>query len=199
MKDVARMGGVLSVLCGLSGFALSYLKMVTASGIDEQVLTYVQGPALEGVFPDADNEPIADRRVFGLPDGGKTTVFPVMRGGELAAVALEAAGKGYGGPIGVMVGFNIADDSLAGIGVTTLKETPGLGMRIAEPGFTAQFPAQKLPVGLKDSGGAVDAVSGATISSQGAVEAVNRAAGHYAALKAEILAAWGKVASGGKQ
>ncbi|RRD70395.1 MULTISPECIES: RnfABCDGE type electron transport complex subunit G [unclassified Desulfovibrio] len=199
MKDVARMVVVLSVLCGLSGFALSYLKMVTASGIDEQVLTYVQGPALEGVFPDADNEPIADRRVFGLPDGGKTTVFPVMRGGELAAVALEAAGKGYGGPIGVMVGFNIADDSLAGIGVTTLKETPGLGMRIAEPGFTAQFPAQKLPVGLKDSGGAVDAVSGATISSQGAVEAVNRAAGHYAALKAEILAAWGKAASGGKQ
>lgn len=199
MKDVARMVVVLSVLCGLSGFALSYLKMVTASGIDEQVLTYVQGPALEGVFPAADNEPIADRRVFGLPDGGKTTVFPIVREGALAAVALEATGKGYGGPIGVMVGFNIADDSLAGIGVTTLKETPGLGMRIAEPGFTAQFPGQKLPVGLKDSGGTVDAVSGATISSQGAVEAVNRAAGHYAALKAEILAAWGKGVSGGKQ
>jgi electron transport complex protein RnfG len=165
--------------------------MITAPRIEEQVLTYVQGPALHSVFAVAENAPIAGRRKFALPDGRQTTVFPVMRGGKLAGVALEESGKGYGGPIGVLVGFNVADDTLAGIGITTLKETPGLGMRVVEPGFTAQFAGFTTPVGLKANGGKVDAVSGATISSTGAVEAVNRAARTYAALKPEILRAWG--------
>jgi electron transport complex protein RnfG len=91
-----------------------------------------------------------------------------------------------------MVGFNVANDTLAGIGITTLKETPGLGMRITEPAFTGQFAAGRTPVALKSQNGAVDAVSGATISSNGAVEAVNRAAERYAALKADILGVWGK-------
>jgi len=192
MMNILRMVAVLSLLCGLSGFALSYLKMVTASRIEEQVLTYVQGPALNRVFTHADNSPIADRRKFALPDGGLMTVFPVMRGGKLAGVALEESGKGFGGPIGVMVGFNVADDTLAGIGITTLKETPGLGMRVVLPSFTSQFSGFKTPVALKANGGDVDAVSGATISSTGAVEAVNRAAKAYAALKTELLGAWGK-------
>ena len=55
MADILRMIVVLSALCGLSGFALSYLKMVTAPVIEEQVLTYVQGPAIAGVFTDLDN------------------------------------------------------------------------------------------------------------------------------------------------
>ena len=59
MADILRMIVVLSALCGLSGFALSYLKMVTAPVIEEQVLTYVQGPAIAGVFTDIDNQPRA--------------------------------------------------------------------------------------------------------------------------------------------
>lgn len=69
MGDILRMIVVLSALCGLSGFALSYLKMVTAPGIEEQVLTYVQGPAIHRVFTGLDNNPIADRKAFSLPDG----------------------------------------------------------------------------------------------------------------------------------
>ena len=192
MGDILRMIVVLSALCGLSGFALSYLKMVTAPGIEEQVLTYVQGPAIHRVFTGLDNNPIADRKAFSLPDGREVRVFPARRGGLLVGVAIEDKGKGYGGEVGVMVGFNVADDTLAGIGTTELKETPGLGVRIAEPGFTGQFVGKPLPVALKAQGGGIDAVSGATISSAGAVTAVNNAAAVYKALKAEILTTWGK-------
>ena len=163
MADILRMIVVLSALCGLSGFALSYLKMVTAPVIEEQVLTYVQGPAIAGVFTDIDNQPIADRKAFET-EKGRVLVFPAMRDGKLVGVALEAKGKGYGGDVGVMVGFNVANDTLAGIGTTTLKETPGLGMRIAEPGFTGQFRGIAAPVGLKSQGGSIDGISGATIS-----------------------------------
>ena len=186
MADILRMIVVLSALCGLSGFALSYLKMVTAPVIEEQVLTYVQGPAIAGVFTDIDNQPIADRKAFET-EKGRVLVFPAMRDGKLVGVALEAKGKGYGGDVGVMVGFNVANDTLAGIGTTTLKETPGLGMRIAEPGFTGQFRGIAAPVGLKSQGGSIDGISGATISSSGAVTAVNLAAEAYKALKPEIL------------
>lgn len=191
MRDMFRMIVVLSVLCGLSGFALSYLKMITAPRIEEQVLANVQGPAIKHVFPYAENDPIGERKRFEA-DGRAFMIFPVRSGGALVGVALEHSSKGYGGDVNIMVGFNLKDDTLAGIGATTLKETPGLGMRIAEPAFTGQFSGQKTPVQLSAGGGVIDGVSGATISSAGAVGAVNNAAAVYARLKKDILAAWAK-------
>lgn len=190
MIDVLRMIVVLSGICGLAGFALSYLKMVTAPRIEEQVLTYVQQPALLRVFHDADNTPVAERRTFTLPDGRTVTVFPARKNGALTGVALESYGKGFGGDIGVMVGFDVRRDTLLGIGITTMKETPGLGTRIAEPAFAGQFAGKPTPVALSSQGGNIDAVSGATISSTGAVAAVDEAAEIYAALKNDILKAW---------
>ena len=72
-----------------------------------------------------------------------------------------------------------------------IRHAPGLGMRIAEPGFTGQFRGIAAPVGLKSQGGSIDGISGATISSSGAVTAVNLAAEAYKALKPEILKTWG--------
>ena len=93
MLAIIRMIVVLSSICGLSGFALSYLKISTAPRIEEQVLTYVQGPAILKVFADIDNSPIAERKTFTL-DGAKVTVFPGKKDGKLVAVALEHFGKG---------------------------------------------------------------------------------------------------------
>ena len=50
MAGILKMIVVLTALCGLSGFVLSYLKTVTAPAIEEQVLRNVQGPALASVF-----------------------------------------------------------------------------------------------------------------------------------------------------
>ncbi|MDD6087889.1 MAG: FMN-binding protein [Desulfovibrionaceae bacterium] len=185
-----RMIVVLSVICGLAGFVLSYLKLSTAPAIEEQVLTYVQGPAILNVFSGADNFPIAERRKFMTKDGRNVTVFPGKRNGKLIGVAIEDFGKGFGGNVGVIVGIDIRHDTLIGIGVTTMKETPGLGTRVAEPGFTEQFAGKGLDVRLKSQGGTIDAISGATISSGGAVSAVSNAIQVYKELKPEILKIW---------
>ncbi len=121
MLAIIRMIVVLSSICGLSGFALSYLKISTAPRIEEQVLTYVQGPAILKVFADIDNSPIAERKTFTL-DGAKVTVFPGKKDGKLVAVALEHFGKGFGGDVGVMVGYDVNRDTLTGIGITTMKD-----------------------------------------------------------------------------
>jgi electron transport complex protein RnfG len=92
-----------------------------------------------------------------------------------------------------MVGFDIRDDILTGIGITSMKETPGIGTKVAGPGFLGQFRKHGLEgLTLSPRGGDIDAVSGATISSTGAVRAVNNAVTLYQALKHDIVTAWRK-------
>ena len=192
MGEIIRMIVVLSAICAAAGGLLAGVKQATAPLIEEQVLTYVQGPALSQIFQDVDNDPVADRKNFAVPgEDREVTVFPAMRGGRLAGVAFEVFGKGYGGDIGVMVGFDAADDGFAGIGITTMKETPGVGSRVAGHGFTSQFVGHPLgDVQLRKNGGDIDAVSGATISSTGTVAAVRHAVDIYRKLKPEIADAW---------
>jgi electron transport complex protein RnfG len=86
------------------------------------------------------------------------------------------SGKGYGGNIGIMVAFNIEKDELAGIGVTTHSETPGLGARSkTDPSFRAQFKGKSInkPVKVRPEGGDIDALSGATVTSKGVCSGVN--------------------------
>lgn len=190
MGDIIRMIVVLTSICGISGFALSYLKITTAPRIEEQVMTYIQGPAILKVFNDIDNSPIAERATFTLPDGRSITVFPGRKDGKLIGVAIEDFGKGYGGDIGIMAGFDINHDTLVGVGVTTMKETPGLGTLIGEPSFTDQFIGKAGSVTLASQGGEIDAISGASISSAGTVAAIQKAAKTYAQLKSDILKTW---------
>jgi len=192
MRDILKMIGVLSLICGLSGLTLATLKDATQQKIEEQVLIYVQKPSIEAVLSGFDNDPIKDRAAFEVPGTGeKVVVFPAMAGGKLAGLAFETSAPGYGGDIGVMVGFDPNADKLAGIGITTMKETPGVGTRVAGHGFVGQFKGHSLEgLALSSKGGTVEAVAGATISSTGASEAARKAAEIYQALKKDIAAKW---------
>lgn len=193
MMEIVRMIVVLSAITGLSGFVLSGLKVWTTPIIEEQILLNVQGPALKQLFLHGTNDPIADRKSLPRPnsDGQSVIVFPSIRDGKLLAVAMEAGGKGYGGDVNVLVGFDVANDSLLGISVTTHKETPGIGSRIQEPSFTKQFKGMALEkTALKKDGGGIDAISGATFSSIGVADAVKQAAGWYSSLKDSIKTSW---------
>lgn len=190
MREALRMILVLSLICGLSGLTLAAVRQATGPRIEEQVLTYVQGPALNQIFANADNNPVLDRVAIDL-DGEAVTVFPAMVDGQLAGVAIEAFGRGYGGDIGVMVGFATADGSITGIGITTLKETPGLGSRVVEPEFREQFgsrPGQDMA--LQSQGGDIAAIAGATLSSAATVAAVNEAIRMYSRIKDRLPKRW---------
>jgi len=188
MKDIIKMVVVLTCICGVAGISLAYLKTGTAATIEKQVLVNVQGPAIAAVLGDIDNDPIADRKKLDLPDGsGQVTVFPGKKGGQLIAVALENYGVGFGGDVGVMVGFNTSLNILTSVSMTTMSETPGVGTRVKERGFTKQFKKHQLAgIGLDSSGGDIIAVSGATISSTGSVVAVQNAVKAYDSLKDQI-------------
>lgn len=190
MAAILRMIVVLSTICALSGFALSYLRISTAKRIEEQVLTFVQRPAILQIFGAIDNDPIADRKRFPLPGGGEVIVFPAKREGKLQGLALEAFHRGYGDEVGVMVGIVPSGEKLLGIGITTMRETPGLGTLIAQPKFTRQFISSPVEVALKANGGSIDAVSGATISSTAAVESVRKAVAMFKDIQSEAQSSW---------
>lgn len=190
MKEMIKMMVVLSLICGISGVSLAALKEATSPIIEEQVLTYVQAPAIKSVLHDYDNNPIKDRKKFDV-DGKTVTVFPAMKEGTLSGVAFETYGKGYGGNIGVMVGFDVQAETLSGIGITTMKETPGLGSRVAGHGYTTQFKGHSIEsMELKKNGGDIEAVAGATISSTGTVNAVQSAIAIFTTLKSKFTGGW---------
>ncbi len=191
MSESLRMILVLSLICSFSGFSLATLKQITAPRIEEQKLIFVQGPALKQIFPDADNDPVKDRKIFALEESSAVTLFPAYKNGTLTGIAFESFGEGFGGELGVMVGMNIQEGKLAGIGITSMKETPGLGTRVAEQTFTSQFQGNSLArLALRSQGGNIDAISGASVSSGAVLSAVNNAMSTYQKLKEQILAAW---------
>ena len=191
MKESIRMIAVLTLICGMFSVTLASLKETTEGRIEEQVLTYVQGPAISKVLTGYDNSPVKDRKKFTIPGSeNKIAVFPALQNGKLHGVAIETFAKGYGGNVGVMVGFNIGEGHLSGIGITTMKETPGVGAKVARHGFTSQFKKHSYSVDLLANGGNIDGVSGATISSTATVEAVKQAVKIFQKIEPQIKAAW---------
>ncbi|OEU51367.1 MAG: electron transporter RnfG [Desulfobacterales bacterium C00003060] len=189
MRDIIRMVVVLGVMAAVSGALLSGVKSGTAAQIEYQQLKFVKGPAIKMILEGCSNDPLVDR--FKLKDGDVERGFYVgVFDGNPNAVAYETSGKGFAGPIGVMMGVNVETEKLLGVGVTTHSETPGLGSRAKDdPSFGAQFGGMSVfePFKVKPDGGVVDAVSGATITSRGVCEGVTEGGEIYARLKPQII------------
>jgi len=193
MREIIRMIVVLALITGASGLLLAGVNEGTREARKKQLLTYVKGPAVEDVLRGASNKPLDDVKELPGPEeaagGAPMDIFPAYRDGKLWAIAFEEKGKGFGGDIGVIVGIDVDSDRLLGIGITTLKETPGLGARVVEKKFRSGFKGISTDEEVKVTadGGKVDAVSGATVSSRGVCAAVNKAIEFYKKNKEEIL------------
>jgi len=188
MREMIKMVVVLTILSLFSGGVLAYLRNSTQDRIDNQVLEFVKGPAVRAIFEGAGNDPIADR--FTLKDGDvERTFFVAVFDGEPRGVAFETSGKGYGGDVGLMVGIDVKDSKLIGVGVTTHGETPGMGAKAkSDPSFVAQYKGLELekPIAVTLDGGTISAISGATITSRAVSSAATDADKIYQKLKSQI-------------
>jgi electron transport complex protein RnfG len=188
MREIIRMITVLTVLCAFSGGLLAALRDGTQEKIENQQLKFVKGPAISDILKGSSNDPIKDR--FKIKDGDtERNVFVGKLGGKPEMVAFETSGKGFKGDIGMMVGVNITDDKVVGIGITTHSETPGIGAKAqTDPRFSGQFKGLPLTgeFKIKKEGGQVDAISGATITSRGVADAVSDAAKIYSRIKPAV-------------
>lgn len=188
MREMIKMVVVLLVLCVFSGGLLAAVKNGTEERIENQVLNFVKGPAIRSIMEGATNDPIADR--FKMPVGETEMGFFVgVFDGEPVGVAFETSGKGFGGDVGLMVGIDVKNNKLLGVGVTTHAETPGMGaLAKDDPSFASQFKGLPLQdvYQVTGDGGQVNAISGATITSRAVCEAATTAVKLFNELKPQL-------------
>jgi electron transport complex protein RnfG len=164
MKNFTRMTLVLFVVCGAAAGALAFVNQITKTKIIAQA-KLEKSMALEEVAPGADEfrEVVADG------------VWDALKGGERIGSVIETVAQGYSGNIGVVVGVD-RDNSISGVKILTQSETPGLGAKIVEEEFLGQFKGKAAgSIALKKddpSGGSIDAISAATISSRAVTNAL---------------------------
>ena len=188
MREIINMIVVLTVLSALSGGLLASVRNGTMEKIENQQLEFVKGPAIREILKGCTNDPVADR--FKIKDGDiERSFFVGVFDGKPDVVVFEVTGTGFADNFGLMLGVNINDDQLAGVGVTTHKETPGLGANAKDdPGFPAQFKGASIDNAVKitSDGGSINAISGATITSRAVCAAATKAFETYKRLKPQI-------------
>jgi len=193
MREMIKMVMVLTIITAVSGGVLSALQNSTAERIESQVLKFQKAPAIEAIFSTATNDPLKER--FKIPTKVKDkdieiTFFPAQLEDGSRAVAFEAKGAGFGGDIGLMVGIDLKTDKIIKARVTTHSETPGIGSRAKDDTtFVSQFEGMGFDSNfkVKNDGGDVDAMSGATVTSKGLSIAAEQVKKLYLELKPEIL------------
>jgi len=90
------------------------------------------------------------------------------------------SGAGLWGQITAVVGVDARLASVKGFFILDQNETPGLGARISEPWFRLQIRGKRAPVRLvpertrSDDPHAIDAITGATITSAAVRDILNR-------------------------
>jgi len=189
MREMLKLFIAVVVFSCLSGGVLAAIQNVTRERIEYQQLKFVKGPTIKKIMEGCSNDPIIDRLRI-VDEAKKIDLFIGEFEGKRNAVAFETFGKGFGGVMGVIVGVNLENDEIIGVGVTTHSETPGVGSRTkTDPDFVAQFKGLSIiePFKVKADGGQIDALSGATISSRGVCGAVVEAGEIYKKLKPTII------------
>jgi len=142
---------------------LAFTESFTSAQLEAQKHQQVIAK-LEGIFPEmTDYDP-------------KDDIYILYANGDKIGYAFLATGVGYSGDISILVGLEDAE-TVKGIIIVSHEETPGLGSKITESDFTDQFIGLNInDVNLKDEGGQIDSITGATISSKAVIDAVRETA-----------------------
>lgn len=191
LQRIPRPVLVLTAISIIAGLALSGVYAMTKDAIEEQKLAARRAsyksvcPAAEIFEIDPEVDLVIDE-LGGEPYGmtfGRSTINEFLVGtdaeGNIVGYVLNVtSADGFDGDVGIAIGLN-KDGAVNGISFTALNETPGMGMRAAEPAFKDQFNNKAVTSFiLKKSGGSVadneiDSISGASTTSGAVVNAVN--------------------------
>ena len=120
--------------------------------------------------------------------GAKEETSAPAETAPLTGAVQEGSAKGFASDVKVQLTLDDAG-AIAQLSIDASGETAGLGQLTMEDAFTSQFIGKTGPFTLGDG---IDSVSGATISSQAAVDAINSALSAPASAGADVLTATAK-------
>ncbi len=157
MHDSIKMILVLTLVAILSGGVLAQTYRFAEPRI-EAVRQERLATAVFNVIPDAQEFERMDTLDMEIFKGLSET-------GDIVGYAFTAKETGFNDIIRIMVGVDARGEVITGIEVLEHTETPGLGARITETEYLAQFIGKTVDTSFasKDS---IDAITGATITSE---------------------------------
>ena len=160
IKENLKPGLVLFIICLASAFSLSVVHSLTEEKI-AKVEEEQANRALMDIFPTS--ELIEEDGYWRAEDEGETVGY-----------ASVVKSSGYGGEMRVALGI-YPNETIKGVRVISHKETPGIGSKATKMSFLKQFSGlDSGDLKLENENGEIDAVSGATISSQAVTDAVKK-------------------------
>lgn len=169
----------LCAICLVAALLLAFTNQVTEPRIAE-IAAKAQEAAKAEVMPSAASfgESIADEAT------GCEYSSALAESGEVIGYAITSTGVGgYSGDITLMVGVD-ANGKVVKLSFLEINETPSIGMKLADnTEWLSQFNGLSGHAALGDN---VDAVSGATKTSQGITDAVNNALRCYESISKEV-------------
>ena len=177
---ILRLTVTLLLICAVVAAALAGVNAITKDKIAAIKAEKTQ-KAIQAVLPGC----VTVKEVAFTDDTGLVTkvyqsdMSLSSNFGAAFGYAVEVAPTGFGGEITMMVGVSATGEVL-GISIISHAETPGLGAVAAADNdkgvsFREQFAGLISGITIGDGDNQVDALSGATISSQAIVDGVNAA------------------------
>ena len=157
---------VLMAICLVISTALAFTNDVTAPVIEKAAAEKAEA-ARKDVLPDADSFELM--QLSGLPE----TVTEVYQAANGSGYVFMLTAKGYGGDMNLICGMD-ADGNIIACKTLSHSETSGLGSKVADDGYRNQYTGVNT-----DTLGNVQAISGATISSNAYKNAVGDAFAAY--------------------
>ena len=152
--------------------ALAFVYLKTKGPIEEAA-RQKELEAIRMVVPEFDNDPSTAKAE---KDG--VVIYRLSKQDVPVGYAVKSyTEKGFAGHVEMMAGF-LPDGSIYNISVLQHKETPGLGTKMTDPKFSGQFLGkhpESFKLFVKKDGGAVDAITAATVSSRAYCDALLRA------------------------
>jgi len=182
MNPMVKMVLTLAVITAIAAAALAGANMATADKIKAEAEAKAARAVLK-IFPDC-TAPVKSEEKS--PSGENLVVYRCP--GERVCFSFttasdKAISRPYSGRIRAMIG--IEKDRIAGVQIVEQSETPGLGAKIVEKKFLDQYRGKGADTVWKvkkdDPAGAIDGISGATISSRAVTTMVAAALRFYTA------------------
>lgn len=178
----------LFLICLVVTGLLAGTNLLTKEAIAQQSIQKAES-SRKVVLPQGEN--------FEERQSGEVTYYVGMdASGNPVGYVFTTESKGYGGALQVMTGI-AGDDTVQGVVLLSQNETPGLGANAAREDFRNQY-QQAVPqngfevVKSAPNDGQIEAMTGATISSNAVTDAVNLAVKAYQAVKGESNGGAGK-------
>lgn len=189
MKNIIKNTLILTAITLVSGVLLGLVYEITKEPI-AVAKEAEKNEAYQAVMADADtfevyaefdaeaaNKVIAEADVVGC----EVNEVVVAKDGSEAKgyVVTTTTSEGYGGDIQISVGV-ASDGTVTGVEILSIGETAGLGMNADTPEFKAQYAGKAVESFVVTKTGAaadneIDAISGATITTNAVTNAVNSA------------------------